>query len=218
MHFYIQVHIQTSLTKDLKYFKIEDMRLSNALSASRIVLAPLFFIIFHLSKWVSISERLVIIVLIPIFIFLQITDYLDGKIARSTNTVTDFGKHFDPFCDALANLTILFCFAVEGFFPILLYIVILYREFGITFLRMLASQHNFSIPAKMGGKVKTVMYISSAGFSLLIKLLESFGLVSLQVSTLMRTFNLLLYCIAIVLSVLTFLDYLSEYKNRIKKN
>lgn len=191
------------------------MKLSNVLSASRIILAPLFFVIFHLPTWFTISERLTIIILIPLFIFLQFTDYLDGKVARSMDSVSDFGKHFDPFCDALANLTILFCFALKGFFPVMLYIVILYREFGITFLRMLASQHSFAIPAKMGGKVKTVLYISSAGFSLFIVLLESYSLASAESLKVLYLLNLVFYVIAIALSVLTFLDYLREYRKRV---
>lgn len=195
------------------------MKLSNALSASRIILAPLFFIIFYLPHWFNVNEQLVVLILIPLFILLEITDYFDGKVARHTNSVSDFGKHFDPFCDALANLTIMFCFASENFFPPVLYIVILYREFSITFLRMLASQHSFAIPAKMGGKVKTTLYIFSAGFSLLIKLLESFHLISTELSQLLRIANVLCYAAAITLAVITFFDYVVEYRKRVgKKN
>ena len=178
------------------------------------MLAPLFLVLFFLPKWFNVSEQLIILCLIPLFTFLQITDYLDGKIARATNAVTDFGKHFDPFCDALANLTIWFCFMSEGFFPVLIYFVVLYREFTITFVRMLSSQHSFVLPAKMGGKVKTVLYICAAGFSLFVKLVESFSLLSEKVCTSLRYANLALYCIAALLSVITLLDYIGEYKKR----
>ena len=188
------------------------MKVSNALSESRIVLAPLFLVLFFLPKWFNVSDKLIILCLIPLFIFLQITDYLDGKVARATGKVSDFGKHFDPFCDALANLTIWFCFMSEGFFPVLIYFVVLYREFSITFVRMLSSQHSFVLPAKMGGKVKTVLYITAAGFSLFIKLMESFSILSKDICVVLRYVNLSLYCIAAVLSVITFLDYLGEYK------
>ncbi|MEL3909087.1 MAG: CDP-diacylglycerol--glycerol-3-phosphate 3-phosphatidyltransferase [Treponemataceae bacterium] len=197
------------------------MKLSNVLSASRIVLAPLFLIVFFMPTWfynVENIDKIVILILIPLFIFIQITDYLDGKVARTMHTITDFGKHFDPFCDALANLTIIFCFMSEGFFQKILFIVILYREFGITFLRMLASQHSFSIPAKMGGKVKTVMYIFASGFSLLIKLLESFTLILDGTSQTLRMVNMALYWVAVLLSVITFLDYLNDYRKRVYKN
>lgn len=197
------------------------MKLSNVLSASRIVLTPLFLIVFFMPTWfynVENIDKIVILILIPLFIFIQITDYLDGKVARTMHTITDFGKHFDPFCDALANLTIIFCFMSEGFFQKILFIVILYREFGITFLRMLASQHSFSIPAKMGGKVKTVMYIFASGFSLLIKLLESFTLILDGTSQTLRMVNMALYWVAVLLSVITFLDYLNDYRKRVYKN
>ena len=183
------------------------MKLSNALSASRIILAPLFLVIFFIPKWFGFGEKITVIILIPLFVIIQITDYLDGKVARTTNTVTDFGKHFDPFCDALANLTIMFCFMFEGFFSRILYMVVLYREFGITFLRMLAAQHSFSIPAKMGGKVKTVF----------IKLLQTFSLAGDKILHLLRFINLGIYIIAILLSVVTFCDYLNEYRKRIAK-
>ncbi|MBQ7612667.1 MAG: CDP-diacylglycerol--glycerol-3-phosphate 3-phosphatidyltransferase [Spirochaetaceae bacterium] len=191
------------------------MKISNLLSGVRIVLAPFFLVLFFLPRWYGADKFIITLILIPLFILLQITDYLDGKIARTTNTVTDFGKHFDPFCDALANLTILFCFMYDGFFPLLLYFIILYREFGITFLRMIASQHSFAIPAKMGGKVKTVLYICAAGFSLFIMLIESTALFSSQVCHYLRMVNLVLYCLAVLLSVITFVDYLREYRKKL---
>ena len=209
--------MSVSIDSYVEFYILNCMKLSNALSASRIILAPLFLVIFFIPKWFGFGEKITVIVLIPLFVIIQITDYLDGKVARTTNTVTDFGKHFDPFCDALANLTIMFCFMFEGFFSRILYMVILYREFGITFLRMLAAQHSFSIPAKMGGKVKTVFYISATGFSLFIKLLQTFSLAGDKILHLLRFINLGIYIIAILLSVVTFCDYLNEYRKRIAK-
>ena len=194
-----------SIDSYVEFYILNCMKLSNALSASRIILAPLFLVIFFIPKWFGFGEKITVIILIPLFVIIQITDY------------PDFGKHFDPFCDALANLTIMFCFMFEGFFSRTLYMVVLYREFGITFLRMLAAQHSFSIPAKMGGKVKTVFYISATGFSLFIKLLQTFSLASDKILHLLRFINLGIYIIAILLSVVTFCDYLNEYRKRIAK-
>lgn len=201
------------MTNSLEKYTLVSMKLSNVLSGSRIIMAVVFLLIFFLPHWfAAIDEKVIIIILIPLFALLEITDYFDGKVARRTNSVSDFGKHFDPFCDALANLTIMFCFVLDDFLPPILYLVILYREFGITFLRMLASQHKFTIPAKMGGKVKTVMYIFSAGFSLLIKLLEAYALVSSSTARILRLVNLAFYCIAITMAVITFVNYLVDYR------
>ena len=38
--------------------------------------------------------------------FAEITDYLDGKIARSRGEVSDFGKLADPFCDVIYRMGI----------------------------------------------------------------------------------------------------------------
>ncbi|PIE98009.1 MAG: CDP-diacylglycerol--glycerol-3-phosphate 3-phosphatidyltransferase [Treponema sp.] len=192
------------------------MKCSNAFSGSRIVMAPVFFVIFFLPTWFGFSEKITVLLLIPLFIFLEFTDFLDGYFARKLNEVTDFGKHFDPFCDALANLTILMCFVLLSYAPVIFFLIIMYREFGITFLRMIATKQGIVIPAKMGGKVKTVMYIVSMGFSLLIRTLNAFFTIQETLLLFLKWTNYTLYIIAVLLSVVTFVDYQRSYKKLIE--
>lgn len=145
------------------------MSVANFYSVLRIILAPVFFILFFLPQWAGVGTVLTAWVLFPLFVFMEFTDFLDGYYARKHNQVSDFGKLFDPFADVLANLTVLFSFVLSGYLPSLLFIVILYREMGIMFVRMLASRKGVAIGARKGGKLKTVLYIVAAGFSLLIE-------------------------------------------------
>jgi CDP-diacylglycerol--glycerol-3-phosphate 3-phosphatidyltransferase len=193
------------------------MKLADFFTSSRIVLAPLFFVLFFLPAWVGFDARLSVYILVPLFIFMEFTDFLDGYFARKHNTVSDFGKLFDPFADVLTNLTILFCFVMAGYLPALLFVVLIYREMGITFVRMLAIRGGVVIAARKGGKFKTVLYIVSAGCSLAIESALRLGWVKPDGIALFRYINIGLYILAVVVSLVSFIDYLVHFSGSLKK-
>jgi hypothetical protein len=86
----------------------------------------------------------------------ELSDLLDGKIARKYNLVTDLGKVLDPFADTLSHLTFFVCFFGYGIMPAWTFIIIMWREFGILFLRMLMMKTGKAMPANIFGKSKTV--------------------------------------------------------------
>jgi CDP-diacylglycerol--glycerol-3-phosphate 3-phosphatidyltransferase len=193
------------------------MKLANFFTAVRIVLAPIFFVIFFFPMWTGFGAALSIYILIPLFLFMEFTDFLDGYFARKQKTVSDFGKLFDPFADVLANLTVLFAFVLAGYLPALLFIIILYRELAISFVRMLASRSGVTIAARKGGKTKTVFYIIAAGFSLALESSIRLGFDLGNLAAPARYVNLSLYIIAVVLSVFSFIDYLVHFSAVLRK-
>ena len=156
-----------------------------------------------------------LLIIIPLFIYMEFTDFLDGFFARKLKQVSDFGKLFDPFADVVANLTVLLAFMLTGFVPIPIFIIILYRELSILFLRMLARGNGITIAAKKGGKLKTVCYIFTEGFTLLIELLAAFSLVTPARIGMLTVVNKILYGLAAVLSIVSFFDYLLSYRKKI---
>ncbi|GDY13163.1 CDP-diacylglycerol--glycerol-3-phosphate 3-phosphatidyltransferase [Planctomycetota bacterium] len=44
----------------------------------------------------------------------ELTDYLDGRIARMRHEISDFGKLADPFCDVLYRMLIFFAFLLPA--------------------------------------------------------------------------------------------------------
>lgn len=195
------------------------MKTSHLFTTLRIVLAPVFFILFFIPIWTGDFAKASVIILIPLFIFMELTDFFDGYYARKKNEVSDFGKVFDPFADVLANLTVLFCFTLAGYLHPLFFILIFYREFGITFVRMVAIKKGVAIAAKMGGKIKTVMYIVAAGFSLAIESIYRLSLQSFFSDSFFNVVSIIgfsLYIIAAILSVATFLDYIRSFKDVLK--
>ena len=112
------------------------MTKADKVTLSRIVLAPLFFILYRYPVFPSLIST---ILLWALFCVIEVSDFVDGRIARSTSEVSDFGKLFDPFADVLARITYFVCFAFSGIMPLWVLLIILYREFGILFLRMMLS-------------------------------------------------------------------------------
>ena len=146
------------------------MKVSNKFTVARLLFAPIFYFLYELPVWTGNSKLAFIsaCILIPLLILFEITDYWDGHYARKYNEVSDFGKLFDPFADVMLNLSV-FISAMSSFDPVMnsymptwIFILIMYREFSQSFLRMLATKQGVAIAARKGGKVKTVFYIISA--------------------------------------------------------
>ncbi|AMO92694.1 CDP-diacylglycerol--glycerol-3-phosphate 3-phosphatidyltransferase [Corynebacterium simulans] len=92
-----------------------------------------------------------------VFAALMITDKLDGDIARSRGLITDFGKIADPIADKALMTAAFVCLNIIGALPVWVTVVILVREFGITFWRMALLRQGKVVPASKGGKLKTVL-------------------------------------------------------------
>jgi phosphatidylglycerophosphate synthase len=74
------------------------VNLPNALTVGRIFAAPVVAALPFIERW---DLRLFAFVL---FLVVAITDYYDGKLARTQNMVTDLGKLLDPIADKLLLL------------------------------------------------------------------------------------------------------------------
>lgn len=129
------------------------MNLPNKLTLLRIILVP-FFIIAML-----VNFPFHYLVAGCIFGVASVTDTLDGKIARSRNLVTDFGKFADPLSDKILVLTALVCFlqvGLLGSFGAIPVIIVLFREFAVSGIRLVAASSGKVVAANIWGKIKTV--------------------------------------------------------------
>ena len=126
------------------------MNLPNKLTVGRIILVPLFV------AALLIPFPFHNIIALLIFIAASITDLLDGKIARKHNLITDFGKFADPLADKILVLSALLCFIQLGWCDCVAVIIVLFREFTVTSIRLIAAAKGEVIAANIWGKVKTV--------------------------------------------------------------
>lgn len=101
-----------------------------------------------------------------VFFTLGMSDVLDGKLARSRNTITEFGKFLDPVADKVMIGTAMISLSILGRMPWWMTIVILTREIGITIFRLSVIKRGV-IPANKGGKIKAMMQGFGVGFYVL---------------------------------------------------
>ena len=125
------------------------MNLPNKLTLLRICLIPVFVILM-----LSQDSNFFLISCI-IIIIASITDFLDGKIARKYNLVTDFGKFMDPLADKLLVLSALICMIEYDLVAGWMVIIIVARELTVSILRAIAADNGKVIAASGGGKIKT---------------------------------------------------------------
>ena len=125
------------------------MNLPNKLTVLRIVLILPFLLVLYLdvpgASYIALA----------IFIIASLTDLLDGKIARSRNLVTDFGKFADPLADKMLVVAAMLWFVENGQMPGWALLIVIVREFAVSGLRMVASDQGRVIAAGWSGKVKT---------------------------------------------------------------
>lgn len=124
-------------------------QLPNFLTLIRIPLAMLcaYFAMSH--KPISLTISL------SLFLLASATDYLDGHLARKWKTVSTFGKIGDPIADKILNLGILFVFTYNGIIPIVLTLIIAFREVSLTIIRLLLLPKKVVLAARTSGKIKT---------------------------------------------------------------
>lgn len=122
------------------------MTTANKFTIARILLIPVFMVLMYLD---------LVYFALAAFIIACLTDYVDGHIARKYNQVTDFGKFMDPLADKMLVLTAMCYFVEVGLMPGWVVAIVLFREFGVSGLRLVAVEQGIVIAAAWSGKIKT---------------------------------------------------------------
>ncbi|MDD2627468.1 MAG: CDP-diacylglycerol--glycerol-3-phosphate 3-phosphatidyltransferase [Clostridia bacterium] len=185
------------------------MNLPNKLTMLRIVLVPVFIILMVLSE-LKIWDYMHLVAL-GIFIIAAITDYLDGKISRKRNIVTEFGKIMDPLADKLLVSSALIMLVGIGKIPAWIVAIIIARDFFASSLRMFGSDNGVAISAVRSGKIKTLFQM--IGIILVIVDTNVFG-AFLEKGTMMGLYELsinVLSTVSISLALLATLWSLVDY-------
>ena len=137
---------------------------------------------------------------VAVFIIASLTDLLDGKIARKYNLITDFGKFMDPLADKLLACAAMICLVEMGRLPAWMVIVIISREFIISGFRLVASDNGVVIAASYWGKFKTTFQM----LMIIVLILNLGGVFDM--------IGLVLTWIALILTVVSLIDYLVKNK------
>ena len=187
------------------------MTLPNKITIARIILAPLFFISYFLPQWTGAFNDISAALILVIFAGIELSDFLDGYLARKHNLVSDLGKVLDPFADVLSRVTYFLCFAFSGLMPLWVFLIIIYRELAITFLRMMMMGRGIVVAASLWGKLKAITYAISGILGVVVVSFERFGFFQSYMD-LFKLILLIVFYLAAFASVGSFLVYLKASK------
>ncbi len=184
------------------------MNLPNKLTMFRIVLIPVFIVLYLLRDLIGNATFYILGV---VFVIASLTDYFDGMIARSRNLVTTFGKFMDPLADKLlvmAALLVLgdYFISSEGMWmPFWVPLIVLSRELIVTSIRLVAVGAGKVIAASKLGKYKTATTMLTIIYYLFLMDLSSNSIVS--------SIGISLTSLSVLLTLISGVDYFNKNKH-----
>jgi CDP-diacylglycerol--glycerol-3-phosphate 3-phosphatidyltransferase len=126
-----------------------EVTLPNIITASRILLTPIFI-------WLMLSgDGLLVQLSAAVFLIAAITDWYDGWFARRYNSMSAFGRFFDPLADKVLIGAALFAFAFLDRVSLWMVIVIVGRDVLVTILRIIADRKRQPVVTSRLAKWKT---------------------------------------------------------------
>ncbi|MBR3174276.1 MAG: CDP-diacylglycerol--glycerol-3-phosphate 3-phosphatidyltransferase [Oscillospiraceae bacterium] len=119
---------------------------ANKITVLRILLIPVFLLLAYGEHRVA---------ALVVYLIACLSDFADGYIARHYHQITNFGKFMDPLADKMLVLAAMCWFIENGQIPGWVVAVVLFREFAVSGLRLIAVEQNRVIAAAWSGKIKT---------------------------------------------------------------
>jgi CDP-diacylglycerol---glycerol-3-phosphate 3-phosphatidyltransferase len=137
------------------------MNLPNALTLLRIFIVPFLVAVLltpFAENWFGVPRH---ILGVSIFLMAALTDFLDGRIARSRNQVSRLGQLLDPIADKLLISAALISLVENRLAPAWAVVIIIGREFAVSGLRSIAAGDGVVIAASRMGKFKMAAQVVS---------------------------------------------------------
>lgn len=171
------------------------MNLANKITLLRVLLVPVFVVVYYLE--IPYSNYLAA----AIFIIASLTDALDGHIARTRNLITNFGKFADPLADKVLAAAALIVLVGAGKVPAWIVIVIIAREFAISGFRIIAASEGITIAASKWGKAKTISQLTA----IILLLMNNFPFSQIRIPM-----DIIMLYIALILTIISGADYIMK--------
>ncbi len=191
------------------------MSLPIALTLSRILLGPLFLVVYVYYEDIGVSLSWLPYLLIALAVCSELSDLFDGFIARKQKKVTDLGKLLDPMADSIFRLSVLLSFTQGAIqLPILLVAVFFYRDTIISTLRTLCALKGFALAARLSGKIKAVIQAVVGFFILILLIPYSLGCLDLGF---LQTISFYAVLVGAIYTVYSGIEYIYAYRKDIRK-
>ncbi len=142
---------------------IANINLPNFLTVVRILLIPVFVVLFSDPT----PDRSLAAAIV--FVVAAVTDLLDGYLARRHSQITRLGRLLDPIADKLLVLSGLILLVQFDRVEAIVAILIIAREVAVTGVRAIAAAQGIILEAETTGKYKMVVQVAAIVFLLLEK-------------------------------------------------
>ena len=198
------------------------MNAATVVTSLRIALSPVFYVLFTLSVKDGRATPTALWAIWILFGIIEITDFVDGRIARRTDSVTALGKVFDPFADSFARLTYFLSYLVTGIMPGWVFLIILYRDLGVSFIRLMVMSKGTALAARISGKIKAWVYAVAGGAGIALVTLRSLGGRGVEWATSsaagFSTAVTVAWWLCIAAAAWTMIDYAASYRRYAAQN
>jgi CDP-diacylglycerol--glycerol-3-phosphate 3-phosphatidyltransferase len=188
------------------------LNLALYLTVGRILLSPVFLGLYLFYQELGISFVYLPFLLLAVVILAELSDLLDGIVARRRNVVTELGKILDPMADSIFRLSFFFALT-QGFVKLPLWLVLLffYRDSVVSLLRTVCALRGIALAARMSGKIKAAVQGTVAILVLTLMVPYVLGFLSLEE---FRSISFYLVLSAALYTVLSGIEYvIANYKH-----
>lgn len=148
------------------------MNIALKITLFRVLIAPAFVVAFLYGiqnlNWLWVS--------LGIAIVSELTDAMDGIIARRLHLVTDAGKLLDPLADSLSRLSAFAAFTAGGIMPLWMLLLCIYRDSIVSTLRSLSASQQIIVGARFSGKLKAIVQAIAIFAVIIVELLKAYQL------------------------------------------
>lgn len=159
----------------------------------------------------GVSEPFFPYVLIALLVLVELSDMLDGIIARRLNQVTEMGKLIDPLADSIWRISLFLTFVAPPIhLPVWVVFLFLARDLTISTLRSLLALKGIALAARFSGKLKAVLQGVSAFVILTLLIPFQAGLITQEELTFFATLVALVPCLW---SLISGVDYFLSAKS-----
>jgi len=182
----------------------------------RIVMSPLFLVLYLYYGALGIDVALVPYLLLAIVALCELSDIFDGFFARRHNKVTELGKVLDPMADSIFRLSVFLTFTQGPVqLPVFIVLIFFLRDSIIGTLRTLCALQGVALGARFSGKVKAVIQAAAVFFILILMVPYSAGCLD---ETMFQKMSLYAASIAAAYTLVSGVEYLWAHRRYIGKH
>lgn len=186
------------------------MILPNQLTVLRIILTPVFYLLFRT------GDPTLVNISIGVYMVAGFTDWYDGWLARKYNYITEWGKFLDPLADKILNSAAFFALVYLDILPLWMVLIIVVRDFLITGLRGIADYQNIAFITRKSAKLKTflqMVFINYLIFMYAFSITDYFYLGNEDIFKFLLNGNLVYWSMLFVTTVTLYTGIEYIYKN-----